>query len=369
MVIEYMQGKIVLFTANTMGGIIQFTVQVYHTLIELDYSVVIYCPNEARKAIANEVASADIQTYKKVKSVIRKQPYREISSRIEREYPEYVWFCDDSVICAEVGLHIKKDVKIKQMLTMHDAGGYHPTNRLNLRTRVLRHYSEMIDRLFFKRLHRFVLLSSESEKVFKERYPAEDSKVVRVNLGAHIPRTKEVMPSEITCLNGGKYLMFFGRIDKYKGIGSLLHAYLKCEDIALPLVIAGSGVLTADEKTLYEHSKKVILINRFITDGEMKWLFANCHAVFLPYIEATQSGVIPIAYSYEKPVIVSDLPGLKQFVEDGKTGSICSSNVDWENTIIQYSQRDTGEMQRQIRQYYESNMNWNDNIGKMFAEL
>src|SRR5690606_19052123 len=42
--------------------------------------------------------------------------------------------------------------------------------------------------------------------------------------------------------------------------------------------------------------------------------------VVLPYIEATQSGVIPIAYAYGKPVIASRVGGLPNIVVDNETG-------------------------------------------------
>jgi glycosyltransferase involved in cell wall biosynthesis len=42
--------------------------------------------------------------------------------------------------------------------------------------------------------------------------------------------------------------------------------------------------------------------------------------VVLPYTEASQSGIVPIAYSFRKPVITTTVGGLPEVVMDGNTG-------------------------------------------------
>ena len=111
-----------------------------------------------------------------------------------------------------------------------------------------------------------------------------------------------------------------------KGLLAAYKLYHGCRK----LVIAGKGQLTEEEKELLDEIEKdrVILINRFITDGEMIALFERAWTVVLPYIEASQSGVLSMAYYFSKPVIVTNLPGLTEFVEDGKTGWICTETSD-----------------------------------------
>ncbi|MBO5670791.1 MAG: hypothetical protein J6S41_04515, partial [Clostridia bacterium] len=133
--------------------------------------------------------------------------------------------------------------KVRQLLTMHDAGGYHPSNRETLRHKLIRAYSASVNRDFYKHVYRFVLLSQESEKMFGIRFPDCADRIARLDLGAHIPADQEKMPEEMQQLAGNPYLLFFGRIDKYKGIGNLLRAYQSISQEALPLVIAGSGSL------------------------------------------------------------------------------------------------------------------------------
>lgn len=359
--------KIVLMTANTGGGIIQFTVQLYHTFRELGFSAKVCAPDAAKDTAIKEVPDEDLLLYRKVKSVVSKAPYRALAERIEKESPDYVLYCDDSVICSEVGLKLKNR-EIRQLLTMHDAGGYHPTNHVSLRTELLHRYVKFVNRSFYKRVHKFVLLSAESLSAFKSNFPRYAEHTLCMNLGAHIPAEAEVCPSELEGKEGD-YLLFFGRIDKYKGIEHLLRAYRFAEEQCLPLVIAGSGALSETEKEEAAKCKNVLLLNRYIGDGEMKYLFSHSRGVVLPYIEATQSGVIPIAYSYGKPVIVSDLPGLVQFVEKDETGMICKTDGEWTNALLALSEGTFEGNSDAILAYYSEHMDWGKNVERMFSEL
>ena len=67
---------------------------------------------------------------------------------------------------------------------------------------------------------------------------------------------------------------------------------------------------------------KVEVVPRYVSDAEAAEYFTRADAVILPYRTVSGSGVIPVAYRYEKPVIVSDLPGLTDVVTEGETGWI-----------------------------------------------
>ena len=272
---------------------------------------------------------------------------------------------DDSVICSNVGTYLNKE--IRQLLILHDAGTHHPTNHKSIRTVLVEKYTEIINKRFYKRVYRFVLLSPESIKTFCQLYPSYSGKAVMMTLGAHLPDVDEVRPKEINM--DDQYLLFFGRIDKYKGIGNLLKAYRGVLGKALPLVIAGGGNFTEGERKLIDECDNLTIINRYIGDGEMKWLLHHMTAAVLPYIEATQSGIIPLAYLFGKPVIVSDVPGLTQFVMDGETGIICHSEENLKNALIQFSSKKSLIQESKIREYYQTNMDWNRNTRELFNKL
>lgn len=66
----------------------------------------------------------------------------------------------------------------------------------------------------------------------------------------------------------------------------------------------------------------VEMIDDYIPDYEMEKFFAASDLVVLPYEPATQSGIVQIAYRFNKPVIVTNEGGLPDVVEDGKAGYV-----------------------------------------------
>ena len=123
-----------------------------------------------------------------------------------------------------------------------------------------------------------------------------------------------------------KEILFFGRIEPYKGIGVLLEAVrpLLDADPEWTLQIAGGGDVTPYQ-TLLDHPR-IGLTNRFLADAEVAEFMQRAAIVALPYISASQSGVIPTAYAFGKPVIATRVGGIPDMVRDGETGLLVPPN-------------------------------------------
>ena len=129
-----------------------------------------------------------------------------------------------------------------------------------------------------------------------------------------------------------KVLLFFGLIREYKGLKHLLNALsiLNKEysenNNKLRLLIAGdfgSGRLEYDEMIRKLGIERLIdITDGHIPIGDVEKFFAACDLVVLPYESATQSGVIQVAYSFDKPVLATRVGGLPDVVLDGKTGYV-----------------------------------------------
>ncbi len=119
-------------------------------------------------------------------------------------------------------------------------------------------------------------------------------------------------------------LLFFGRILKYKGLDRLVAAVsrLRAAGAEVHLTIAGAGQAC----DLAPLAGDVELINRWIPEGEIETLFRRADLVVLPYVEASQSGIIPLAYAWGVPVVASPVGGLVEQVHDGETGLIAASH-------------------------------------------
>ncbi|WP_276302476.1 glycosyltransferase family 4 protein [Halorussus lipolyticus] len=113
-------------------------------------------------------------------------------------------------------------------------------------------------------------------------------------------------------------LLYFGRLKPYKGLDTLLDAERLLDGTnEYELTIAGGGEFDPERVA---DRPNVTLRHGYVPNEDVAELFRRCRAVVLPYRDATQSGVVPIAYSFEKPVVVTDVGGLPEVVSDGETG-------------------------------------------------
>lgn len=117
-------------------------------------------------------------------------------------------------------------------------------------------------------------------------------------------------------------VLFFGRIEPYKGLEYLLRAMPTVweESPSTRLIVAGNGSLEPYGDLLGDG--RIETVNRFIDDAEVPVLFSRARLVALPYVEGTQTGVIPIAYAFRRPVVVSDVGSIPEVVEEGRTGFV-----------------------------------------------
>lgn len=125
-----------------------------------------------------------------------------------------------------------------------------------------------------------------------------------------------------------KIILFFGFIRKYKGLDLLLEAMndprIRSENIKL--IVAGE--FYEDEKAYREIIERfqlqgsLILKTDFIPDNQVKYYFCAADAVMQPYRHATQSGITPMAYHFERPMVVTNVGGLPEIVPDGKVGFV-----------------------------------------------
>jgi glycosyltransferase involved in cell wall biosynthesis len=193
----------------------------------------------------------------------------------------------------------------------------------------------MLTRYFLKGCDGFVTMS---EKVMQDLRKFERSKpAVQVlhplydNFGAAIPKIQARRYLSKSGLHIGEkepVLLFFGFIRKYKGLDLLLEAMAdpRIRGAGIKLLVAGE--FYADEKyyrdliVRLQVSEALILKTDFIPDSEVKYYLCAADAVVQPYRNATQSGVTPLAYHFEKPMIVSDVGGLPSLVPDHKAGLV-----------------------------------------------
>jgi glycosyltransferase involved in cell wall biosynthesis len=117
-------------------------------------------------------------------------------------------------------------------------------------------------------------------------------------------------------------VLFFGRIWEYKGLEYLIRAEpIVAERIpGLRICIAGAGEDLGRYRAMMQHPDRFIIHNHYISDEMRADLFRRSSLVVLPYLEASQSGVVPLAYAFGKPVVATRVGGLPELVADGWNG-------------------------------------------------
>ena len=142
--------------------------------------------------------------------------------------------------------------------------------------------------------------------------------------------SKELARSILNLKIEEKVILFFGLVREYKGLKHLLNAMSLLKDrIKVKLIIAGDF---AGDRTAYdtiinknEINENVDIYDGHIPIGEVEKFFVASDMVVLPYESATQSGVIQVAYSFDKPVLATRVGGLPDVVINGETGYLVES--------------------------------------------
>lgn len=129
-----------------------------------------------------------------------------------------------------------------------------------------------------------------------------------------------------------KIILFFGFIRNYKGLDLLLAAMAdpRIQQEGIKLLIAGEFY---ENPTMYQElitklgiSHSLILHTHFIPDEQVRNYLCATDLVVQPYRQATQSGVTPLSYHFEKPMVVTNVGGLPDLVPHERVGLVCEPN-------------------------------------------
>ncbi len=201
---------------------------------------------------------------------------------------------------------------------------------------------KMFTRYFLKSCDAFITMS---DKVLDDLRKFQKDRPARVvqhplydNFGAIIP--KEEARNKLSISKDQRIILFFGFIRKYKGLDLLLDAMKllkeKNNSSASPLnpKLLIAGEFYEDARPYHEQIERLgikdqlILHTSFIPDSEVKDYLCAADVVIQPYRHATQSGVTPLAYHFEKPMIVTKVGGLPMLVPHEKVGLVVEPNPD-----------------------------------------
>ena len=175
--------------------------------------------------------------------------------------------------------------------------------------------------LFRKSSHKIIVHGNFLKELMTKQSSISASTICVVPHGSY-NIYRRWMKTEVTEEKGN--VLFFGRLYKYKGLEYLLRAepLVSKEIPQLKIVVAIHGEPLSNYEEFMVNGDHLELMERYIPNEEVAELFQKAALVVLPYIEASQSGVLNIAYAFGTPVVVTRVGALPEVVDDGETGLI-----------------------------------------------
>lgn len=211
--------------------------------------------------------------------------------------------------------------KCSLITTFHDAT-LHPGLEKHLMLRFIRFW-------LMKKSKKIFVHGRKLKEIMVKEYNIPEDKVHAIPIGEHnVAPFKKYMKENV---KEEKSILLFGWIGFRKGLKYLIEAepVITKEVPDAKIIIAGRiGNLRQSVEYFRKCQNLIINKNNFeIYPRYISWefgaeLFQRCSLVVLPYIETSQSGVIPTAYGFKKPVVVTDVGAMPEIVDDGITGFI-----------------------------------------------
>lgn len=249
-----------------------------------------------------------------------------IGRELKRLKPDYIiarYWLPFMAPCLGTILRIAKKNNYSQILSIVD-------NALPHEKRI---GDSILTNYFAKVIDRFIVMSSKVAKDLRQ-FTNKEIEVIGHPIHENFGNKTDVSLAR-TKLNitvDKRVFLFFGFIRDYKGLDLLIAA---CDEYDLEknnavLIVAGEFYAGEDkiiDQINQSKSKKDILLHtKFISEGDVPFYFSASDVVIQPYRNATQSGVTPLAYHFEVPMIVTNVGALPDMVPQG-IGLICEPTV------------------------------------------
>jgi glycosyltransferase involved in cell wall biosynthesis len=234
---------------------------------------------------------------------------------------------------------------------------------------------KLFTRYFVKSCDAFVTMSKSVLNDLQRIAPSKPAKLTVHPLydqfGPQLPQ--DIAREKIGLNRQEKIILFFGFIRPYKGLDLLLATMRepRIQSMQVKLLIAGEFYENEDRYHQlikeYQLKDRVILHTHFIPDNEVGIYLSAADVVVQPYKTATQSGVTPLAYHFEKPMIVTNVGGLPEMVPHKKAGLVCEPNsIDIARSIETFYQIGASHFTPGIQEE-KKKYEWSTMIETLFA--
>lgn len=238
---------------------------------------------------------------------------------------------------------------------------------------VLPHEQRKFDYLLYKNIYKIsdkLIVHNEQTKIqLSNLFNIDTEKISVVPHGVyntHTNNTQYYVNKESKC-----NFLFFGLIRPYKGVDILIKSLeLIPEEYQnkINVKIVGNNVENMDFNHLLKRNKLsnfVSVVDQFVPESKVGDFFNWADAVILPYKKISGSGALLLSYTFNKIVIVSDLPAFIEETDNGRTGLIFKNNdpADLCEKIIQFVDFNSSQRtvyKENIKKIIEMKYNWSN---------
>lgn len=298
--------KVVIITLVNQGGMSHYTSQLANSLSNyVDVHVIV--GNKVERNLFNKDISLYLVDLYPFETFNNKYfGFKSVINILNKIKPDIIHISGNHYWIFGLYLYLKKK---NVVLTLHDVNEH--LGEISFTTK-------LISKLHFK-LARHIFVHGEKLKnsLIMKGYPKENISVIKH--GDYSFFKKYILNN----IQEDGSVLFFGRILDYKGLEYLIKAVplIKKQIPDINIIIAGNGNFIK-YASLITSPNNFEIINKFIPDERVAELFQRASVVVLPYIEGSQTGIIPIAYSFKKPVIATNVGSISEVIENGVTGYI-----------------------------------------------
>jgi glycosyltransferase involved in cell wall biosynthesis len=190
----------------------------------------------------------------------------------------------------------------------------------------------------YQQVDKIIVHAKSIKKEITELFDVDKNKIYIVPHGSndlffnHQNLSKKVARQLLSISIEKRVILFFGLIRRYKGLEYLIEAFKDVRNSVGNVMLLIAGQIHDGEPAAFHYYSNLIgqlaccddvmCINGYIPLEQVKNYFSAADVVVLPYIQASQSGVLLLAYAAGRPVIVTDTGGLSEVVESGRSGYV-----------------------------------------------
>ena len=230
-------------------------------------------------------------------------------------------------------------------------------------------FDSLLRKLFVSVCKRFVTLSDNvGDQIIRSTKKEVTSLFHPINSNLPKIRSKKIALEELNLSQSFKYISFVGLIREYKGLDTLILS-MKYLPINIKLIISGEFYEPMEKYlNLIDNNNlkdRVIINSSFVDSTQIRDYICASDLIILPYLRASQSGIIPLAYLYNKPIIVSNVKGLKEIIKKDKTGEIFDkSSINLSEVILKCLRKENYNNYKSNIKKMKSSYSWSEFIRK-----